>query len=79
MDDLRREFWLHKPSAHLWAVEVNRRDESLLACCGPFAPRIARVVAPDELAYARGATLEAREFRLSTLGPGSGQRISGRG
>ena len=58
MDELRREFWLHKPSAHLWAVELSGHDESLLACCGPFSPRTAAVVALDELAYARGATLQ---------------------
>ena len=58
MDELRREFWLHQPSANLWAVEVSGRDESLLACCGPFIARAAGVVALDELAYERGATLE---------------------
>ena len=58
MDRLRREFWLHKPSANLWAVEVSGRDESLLACCGPFTARAAAVVALDELAYGRGPTLE---------------------
>ena len=58
MDELRREFWQHKTSAHVWAVEVSGRDESLLACCGPFTPRTARVLALDELAYGRGATLE---------------------
>jgi hypothetical protein len=58
MDRLRREFWRHKRSAHLWAVEVSGRDESLLACCGPFTPRAAGVVALDELAYGRGPTLE---------------------
>jgi hypothetical protein len=58
VDTLRREFWLHQPSANLWAVEVSGRDESLLACCGPFTARAARVVALDELAYERGATLE---------------------
>src|SRR5438046_2230508 len=58
VDDLRREFWLHKPSAHLWAVELSGRDESLLACCGPFTARTARVVALDELAYGRGPTLD---------------------
>jgi hypothetical protein len=58
VDTLRREFWLHQPSANLWAVEVSGRDESLLACCGPFTARAAQVVALDELAYERGATLE---------------------
>jgi hypothetical protein len=58
VDQLRREFWLHKPSANLWAVEVSGRDESLLACCGPFTPRAARVVPLDDLAYGRGPTLE---------------------
>src|SRR5689334_6212992 len=57
VDELRREFWQHKTSAHVWAVEVSGRDESLLACCGPFTPRTARVLALDELAYGRGATL----------------------
>src|SRR5437867_1418900 len=55
---LHREFLLHKPSANLWAVEVSGRDESLLACCGPFTARAAAVVALDELAYGRGPTLE---------------------
>src|SRR5260370_1294418 len=59
MDRLRREFWRHKRSANLWAVEVSARDESLLACCGPFTPRVARVVALDELAYGPGPTLDA--------------------
>src|SRR2546430_9174099 len=58
MDRLRREFWRHKRSANLWAVEVSARDESLLACCGPFTARVARVVALDELAYGRGPTLD---------------------
>jgi hypothetical protein len=58
VDRLRREFWLHKPSANLWAVEVSGRDESLLACCGPFTARAAQVVALDDLAYGRGPTLE---------------------
>ena len=58
MDRLRRELWRHKHSANLWAVEVSARDESLLACCGPFTPRVAQVVALDELAYGRGPTLE---------------------
>ena len=58
MDDLRREFWQHKTSAHVWAVEVSVLDESLLACCGPFTARTARVLALDELAYGRGPTLE---------------------
>ena len=58
MDRLRREFWVHKTSAHLWAVEVSARDESLLACCGPFTPRAASVLPLDELAYGRGPTLE---------------------
>jgi len=58
LDDLRREFWMHKTSAHLWAVEVSERDESLFACCGPFTPRAAGVVALDELAYGRGPTLD---------------------
>src|SRR3989475_3763009 len=58
MDRLRRELWRHKHSANLWAVEVSARDESLLACSGPFPPRVAQVVALDELAYGRGPTLE---------------------
>jgi len=58
MDRLRRELWRHKDAANLWAVEVSARDESLLACCGPFTPRVAQVVALDELAYERGPTLE---------------------
>src|SRR2546422_5749522 len=58
MDRLRRELWRHKHSANLWAVEVSARDESLLACSGPFTPRVAQVVALDELAYGRGPTLE---------------------
>ena len=58
MDRLRREFWVHKTSAHLWAVEVSARDESLLACCGPFTPKVASVLPLDELAYGRGPTLE---------------------
>src|SRR2546426_4879926 len=58
MDRLRRELWRHKHSATLWAVEVSARDESLLACSGPFTPRVAQVVALDELAYGRGPTLE---------------------
>jgi GAF domain len=58
VDDLRREFWMHKTSAHLWAVEVSARDESLFACCGPFTARAARVVALDQLAYGRGPTLD---------------------
>jgi GAF domain len=64
VDRLRREFWRHRPSANLWAVEVSGRDESLLACCGPFTSRAAQVVALDDLAYGRGATLEwLREHR----------------
>jgi len=58
VDRLRREFWVHKTSAHLWAVEVSARDESLLACCGPFTPKVASVLPLDELAYGRGPTLE---------------------
>jgi hypothetical protein len=58
MDRLRREFWQHGLSKHLWAVEVSGHDDSVLACCGPFTPRAARVVALDELAYGRGPTLE---------------------
>ena len=58
MDRLRREFWRHTRSANLWAVEVSARDESLLACCGPFTPRVARVVSLDDLAYGRGPTLD---------------------
>jgi hypothetical protein len=58
VDELRREFWRHRTSAHVWAVEVSGRDESLLACCGPFTPRTARVIALDQLAYGRGPTLE---------------------
>src|SRR2546422_6415759 len=58
MDRLRRELWRHKRAATLWAVEVSARDESLLACSGPFTPRVAQVVALDELAYGRGPTLE---------------------
>src|SRR5437667_273487 len=57
-DRLRRELWRHKHSANRWAVEVGARDESLLACSGPFTPRVAQVVALDELAYGRGPTLE---------------------
>src|SRR2546422_6035637 len=58
MDRLRHELWRHKHSANLWAVEVSARDESLVACSGPFTPRVAQVVALDELAYGRGPTLE---------------------
>src|SRR2546426_2507801 len=58
MDRLRRELWRHKHTANLWAVEVSARDESLLACSGPFTPRVAQVLALDELAYGRGPTLE---------------------
>src|SRR2546422_8555939 len=81
MDRLRRELWRHKHSANLWAVEVSARDESLLACCGPFGPRVAQVVALDELAYGRGPTLEwlrghRAEFERydasADVGPGPG-------
>ncbi len=58
MDQLRREFWRHASSQNLWAVEVSARDGSVLACCGPFTPRAAGVVALDDLAYDRGATLD---------------------
>jgi hypothetical protein len=58
MNRLRREFWRHGSSRNLWAVEVSGRDESVLACCGPFTPRVAGVVALDDLAFGRGPTLE---------------------
>ncbi|HEV8586446.1 MAG TPA: GAF domain-containing protein [Methylomirabilota bacterium] len=58
MDQLRREFWRHGSSKNLWAVEVSGRDESVLACCGPFTPRAAGVVALDDLAYRRGPTVD---------------------
>jgi len=82
VDELRRELWLHKPSAHLWAVEVSGRDESLLACAGPFTPRTAAVLSLDELAYGRGATLEwlrrsRAEFEVydARAGGGVGRRV----
>jgi hypothetical protein len=84
MDHVRREFWLHEPSNNLWAVEVSTRDESLLACCGPFSPRVAPVVALNELEYGRGPTLEwlrgrrteFRRFDARTAGAVAGRRVA---
>jgi hypothetical protein len=81
MDRLRREFWRHTVSDNLWAVEVSGRDESLLGCCGPFAPRISGIVALDDLAYGRGPTLEwlrGRRDEFERYAPGGEAAARGR-
>ena len=46
-----REFWIHKPTGHAWAVEV--RDGVVLAAAGPLDAAEAHPIILDYLDYSR--------------------------
>jgi GAF domain-containing protein len=58
MGGVRREYWIDDASNSVWAVALSERDDSVVACAGPFAPKVAAVVDIHQLVYVGGPTLE---------------------
>jgi len=46
----RREFWLHKPSGRVWAVELNT-DGDVVTTAGPLDPKDADPAALDHMPF----------------------------
>ncbi|HEV8472982.1 MAG TPA: GAF domain-containing protein [Methylomirabilota bacterium] len=69
MGGVRREYWIDEASNSVWAVALSERDGSVLACAGPFAPRVASIVDIQQLVYVGGPTLEWLRGRREQFRP----------
>lgn len=58
MGGVRREYWIDDAANSVWAVALSERDDTVVACAGPFAPKVAAIVDIHQLVYVGGPTLE---------------------
>jgi hypothetical protein len=69
MGSVRREYWIDDDSKSVWAVALSQRDGSVVACAGPFTPKVAAIVDVHQLVYVGGPTLEWLRSRREHFRP----------
>lgn len=55
LKDFLREYWLHKPTGRMWAMEI--RNGSVVAAAGPLAAEYAVPGLLDYLTYVRSEAI----------------------